>query len=65
MEEYVPYDKKIFRFFHKISDLDRYLIRKKYDKYLNLGKQRYIKKVPSKWKILVCSIVLDEPIPHN
>ncbi|APE75307.1 hypothetical protein [Spiroplasma citri] len=44
MEEYVPYDKKIFRFFHKISDLDRYRIRKKYDKYLNLGKQRYIKK---------------------
>ncbi|APE75293.1 plectrovirus-related protein [Spiroplasma citri] len=44
MEEYVPYDKKIFRFFHKISDLNRYRIRKKYDKYFNLGKQRYIKK---------------------
>ncbi|ALA97609.1 Spiroplasmavirus-related protein [Spiroplasma kunkelii CR2-3x] len=44
MEEYIPYDKKIFRFFHKITDLDRYITRKKYDKYLNLGKQRYIKK---------------------
>ncbi|APE75279.1 hypothetical protein [Spiroplasma citri] len=44
MEEYVPYDKKIFRFFKKISNLDIYRTRKKFDKYLNLGKQRYIKK---------------------
>ncbi|WP_310622509.1 hypothetical protein [Spiroplasma citri] len=44
MEEYIPYDKKIFRFFKKISNLDIYKTRKKLDKYLNLGKQRYIKK---------------------
>ncbi|AXF95106.1 rolling circle replication-associated protein [Spiroplasma phoeniceum] len=44
MEEYVPYDKKIFRFFNKITDIGIYKTRKKLDKYLNLGKQRYIKK---------------------
>ncbi|UNF61855.1 hypothetical protein [Spiroplasma poulsonii] len=44
MEEYVPYDKKIFRFFNKITDIGIYKTRKKLDKYLDLGKQRYIKK---------------------
>ncbi|APE75254.1 hypothetical protein [Spiroplasma citri] len=56
MEEYVPYDKKIFRFFNKISDLDKYKIRKKYDKYLNLGKKRYIKKSTFQMESTNCAV---------
>nr|CAK99865.1 putative plectrovirus SVGII3 rep protein n-terminal truncated [Spiroplasma citri] len=56
MEEYVPYDKKIFRFFNKITDIGIYKTRKKLDKYLNLGKQKYIKKSTSQMESTSCAV---------